>query len=280
MQKLKQFLPWNRDFTDYFKLHFSGKTALVTGASSGLGAEFARQLANHGANLVLVARRKEALESIKAQIIQQHAVDVFILPFDLAQKDSAQNLYQALKEKNISIDILINNAGVGVYGEYIKTDFKKESLMIHLNIVSLVELTRLFTQDMLKKKNGYILQVSSVVAYQATPLYATYAATKSFVLSFGESLNAELKEHGIRATVLSPGVTETEFLSVSGQDANQYQQLLMMKTKPVVTTGLLALIQGKASVVPGKINKLMALMAKLAPRILARNIAFRLMRSH
>ncbi|WP_295989926.1 SDR family oxidoreductase [Rugamonas sp.] len=253
------------------------KWALVTGASSGIGAEFAQQLAQRGANLVLAARSTGAMEALATQLRDTHGVQVLVLPIDLAQAGAAVTLYASVARQAIVIDILANNAGFGVFGDFHAQAADRTLEMLQLNIVSLTELTQVFAADMVRRGGGQILLVASILAYQATPGYAAYAASKAYVLQFGEALHVELAGHGVNVTVLSPGVTQTSFLSVSGQAVTPFQRLMMKAPRTVAAEGLAALLARRAVVMPGLANRLMVMMNRLAPRLLQSRIAGYLM---
>lgn len=253
----------------------SNRTALVTGASSGLGVDFARHLAARGADLVLVARREDRLRDVKAEIERDHGVDVTVL--DLGEPDAPQRLYDTMAERGLSIGVLVNNAGFGLYGDFVDIPWEREAQMLHLDIIALTHLTKLFARDMVARGFGYILQVASIGAYQPSPTYASYSAAKSYVLNFGEALNYELRGTGVSCTVLSPGITATEFLEVSGQDASLYQRLVMMQSKDVTRIGIEAMLKRKPSVVPGVLNKLTIQSNRLMPRRLSAAVGHLLM---
>lgn len=248
------------------QLELANQWALVTGASSGLGADFARQLAARGANLILVARRKDQLEAVAAEIEQNYKVSARAIAFDLAAPGAPQVLYDQLKQQGIRVDVLVNNAGFGVYGHFASVPWEREKAMLDLDIVALTHMTKLFLQDMLARKSGYILQVASIGAYQPSPTYATYSAAKAYVLSMGEALNYELRHSGVGVTVISPGVTATEFLKVSGQSLSLYQRLMMMDSPTVARIGIDSMLRRRPSVVPGFMNSLSAFSTRLLPR--------------
>ena len=248
----------------------TGKWALVTGASSGLGADFARELASRGANLVLVARREERLQQVAAELVDEYSVEARVLTADLAAERAAEALYEQVSALGIQVDVLINNAGFGVYGHFVEEDWHEQRAMINLNVETLTGLTRLFSREMASRGFGCVLLVASTGAYQPTPHYAAYAASKSYVLSFGEALNFELKDSPVNVTVLSPGVTRTEFHDVSGQGRdNLYVRLTTMESERVARIGIEAMLKGKPSVVPGFLNKITAWFAQRAPRRMA-----------
>ncbi|MGH8280609.1 MAG: SDR family NAD(P)-dependent oxidoreductase [Gammaproteobacteria bacterium] len=248
------------------RLSLSGKTALVTGASSGLGAEFARQLGAAGCDLILVARREDRLQSLRQEVVAHHPVNIHVFPADLTKPDAPRKLYADIKAADLSVDILINNAGFGIYGAHATIPWEQERQMLMLDVMAVMQLTKLFLADMLKRNAGYILQLSSIGAYQASPTYAAYSAAKSFVLYFGEALNYELRNTNVSCTVLSPGVTATEFLQVSGQKPTLYQRMFMMQSSEVVRIGLQAMLKRKPSVVAGRMNALMVWSNRLMPR--------------
>lgn len=257
----------------------AGQWALVTGASSGLGRDFAALLAEYHVNLVLCARRAAPMEADAEQLRQEYGVRVEVMPADLSRSEEREGLFRQLSHRGIHIDILINNAGFGLYGAYADTEWARLDQMLQLDVVGLSHLTSLFLPGMRARACGYILQVASLAAYQATPGYASYSAAKAYVLHMGEALNQELRRSGVYVTVLSPGATETEFLRVSGQKATVYQQLFMMKSKPVARMGLQALQRGKMSVVPGQLNNVSVQLLRVTPRVLQAKLAGILMRN-
>jgi hypothetical protein len=254
-----------------------GKTALVTGASSGLGAEFARQLAAMGCHLILVARREDRLKTLKLEIEAVAKVQAHVMPTDLGAPDAAAALHAKVKAAGLQVDVLVNNAGFGLYGEHMRIPWEREREMLMLDVVALMQLTKLFAADMLARGSGWILQVSSIGAYQPSPTYAAYSAAKSFVLFFGEALNYELRKSGVGVTVLSPGVTATDFLKVAGQKASLYQRLLMTQAPEVVRIGIKAMLKRRPSVIAGRLNALIAWTTRFTPRRWTAAIAYRLM---
>jgi len=253
------------------------KWALITGASSGLGAVFARQYAQKGYHLVLTARRRDALQSLADEISSAHGISCHVETADLAQIGAAAQLKSALDQAQITIDVLINNAGMGAHGDFVDCPADKLAGMLQLDIIALTELTHAFGQAMARRGNGQILLVSSILGYQATPRYAAYAASKAYVLSLGEALHEELKASGVTVTVLSPGVTNTEFIAVADQPMPPMLKRLMMEPEPVVKAGIQALDSGRASVVPGWLNWITAQSNRLTPRVMQRRIMARVM---
>jgi short-subunit dehydrogenase len=257
-----------------------GKRALVTGASSGLGADFAREFARRGSDLIVVARRTELLKTLAAQIRSAHHVQVEVIGMDLGVPTAAQDLYDRIAAQGLTVDVLVNNAGLGLYGEAALIPWPKEQAMLQIDVVTLAGLTKLFLPQMLERRFGYILNVSSIGAYQPTPLYASYSAAKTFVLFYSEALGHELRHSGVWVTVVSPGVTATEFLAVSGQQATPYQRFIMMRSADVVRSAVDAMLAGRRSVVPGFLNWFMACAGALTPRWLTLRFAEALMRSN
>src|SRR5215472_10260472 len=244
----------------------NGKWALVTGASSGFGMEFAKLLAERNANLVLVARRKEPMASLAEHLKKRYSVNVVVEGLDLAQAGASAELKNRLDRQNITVDILVNNAGFGLYGNFIGQPIPRIFEMLQLNMLAVTELTHIFAADMVKRGVGHILLVASLLGYQATPGYAAYAASKAYVLLFGEALHAELKPYGIGVTVLSPGPSATSFGAVAGQNDTSVLRMLMMKSGPVARSGILGMLGRRSSIVPGILNKLIVFWNRLTPR--------------
>lgn len=242
-----------------------GKTALITGASAGLGADFARELALHGCHLVLVARREDKLRELQSQLQAAHAVTVRVVPLDLADAASCDRLHESLARDGVVVDILVNNAGVGCFGSFLDLPWDRQAEMLHLNMVTLAKLSHLFGRDMARRGAGYLLQVASIGAYQPSPTYAAYSATKSFVRSFSQALNYELRGSGVSSTVISPGVTATEFLQVAGQRRTWFHNATMMASRDVARIGIEAMLGRRYSVVPGWMNKITAFFTHLTP---------------
>jgi short-subunit dehydrogenase len=258
---------------------FNGKTALVTGASSGLGSDFARHLADAGANLIITARREDALAALAEEIKTAHpAVRVDVIAQDLGMKDGVETLAAAIEKKGLSVDILINNAGYGSFGAFDEIPWEKENAMLQLDIVTLVKATKIFSAGMKKRGWGRILQIASIAAFQPSPLYASYGAAKAFVLNYGIAVNHEMKGTGVSCTVLSPGVTATEFFAVAEQKLTPYQKMAMMKSADVTKIGLTALARGRTAVVPGFANTAGAVMTRFVGRGLAAAMAASLMK--
>lgn len=255
----------------------NGKWALVTGASSGFGVEFATLLAQRKANVVLVARRTEPMERLAAQLRQRDGVDVAIEGMDLSQPGVGSELKARLDRRGIVVEILVNNAGRGLYGHFVDRPLEATLDMLRLNMVTMTELTHVFATDMVKRRAGHILLVASVLGYSPTPGYAAYAASKAYVLLFGEALHAELKPYGVCVTVLSPGATSTSFGEVAGQKDTMTLRMLMMQPRPVASTGIQAMLARRSSVVAGPLNKIVVLANRFTPRGIQRTIMQRVM---
>lgn len=254
----------------------SKEYALVTGASSGIGAEFARLLAGRKYNLILTARRTAALEKLRDEL-ETKGVAVDVIPCDLGTPDGPQKLFDAVRQKGRLVSVLVNNAGFGLYGEFLDVALDKTEAMIQLNVASLTTLSYLFGGPMREGKHGFILNVSSIGAFQPSPYYAVYAATKSYVLSFGEALHYELKKDGVHVTTLCPGVTVTEFHKVAAQEMNKTMEMVSMTAASVAEIGLKALFKNRSSVTAGALNKINGGLIKLTPRSLATIIAAKVM---
>ena len=243
------------------------KTALITGASGGIGYEFAILFAQHKYDLVLVARSEAKLKEIAEQITNTYNVKVKVYSKDLSIITSIDEVYNSLKSENIYINVLINNAGFGDFGFFKETDWNKEQQMINLNITSLTYLTKLFVKDMILAKDGKILNLSSTAAFQPGPLMAVYFATKAYVLSFSEAIANELKGTGVTVTALCPGPTESGFAkAAAAEDTKLFKDKKMPSSKEVALFGFDALMKGKTVVIHGLLNKIMAFSIRLSPR--------------
>jgi len=244
------------------------KVALVTGASAGLGVEFARQLSKRGHRLVLVARRKDRLDQLAKELGNARALTI-----DLSKANAAAKLMADLESSGETVDLLVNNAGFGLIGRFAELDAKRERQMIDLNVGALTELCRAVAPGMIARKSGGILNVASTAAFQPGPKMAVYFATKAFVLSLSEALHEELKPHGIKVSCLCPGPTRTEFGEVAGFGGNGLFDRVAMESPQVVEAGLNGLDKNHAVVVPGWTNKLTAVSTRFAPRPIVRKIA-------
>jgi short-subunit dehydrogenase len=242
--------------------------ALITGASAGLGVEFARQLSSNGRRLVLAARRKDRLDALVAELGNARAIEI-----DLSQPGATAVLMSDLREAGDQVDILVNNAGFGLRGPFAELDAARQREMIDLNCGVLTELCRAVAPAMLERRSGAILNVASTAAFQPGPWMAVYFATKAYVLSFTEALHEELKPHGVKVSALCPGPTRTEFGSVAGiQSLGQFDRL-SMEAGPVVRAGLDGLENNRAVLIPGATNRIGAWSTRFAPRSFVRRVA-------
>jgi uncharacterized protein len=250
---------------------WKGKWGLITGASAGIGVAIARKLAAGGTHLVLTARRRDRLEDLAAELSAKHQIRTEVITADLAQPEAPERIYAEIKQKGIEIELLINNAGFGQYGELNTVETQRLLDMVQVNCVAVVHLTRLFVADMVARGRGDILILASTASFQAVPYISTYAATKAFDLLFAEGLAEEMKPHGIRVCALCPGSTESEFHAVAGQEKFTMNQ--QETAEKVATTGLQALAAGKSYVISGFRNYLGAQSQRLVPRRLVTKIA-------
>ena len=239
---------------------------LITGASSGFGEEFARQYAEQGHSLVLVARRLDRLQRLAEALRQQFRVDVVVERVDLSEVAAVSQLHQRLRERGIAIDILINNAGHGLQGSFLDGQLDAVLGMVQLDVASLTAVTHVFAQDMRTRGRGKILLVASLLAYQGVQNFAVYSAAKAYVLRLGEALHRELKSDGITVTALCPGMSDTGFATAAQQKITPALKRLMMQPGPVVRAGIRALRAGRMSVVPGLANKAMVIFTWATPR--------------
>jgi Short-chain dehydrogenases of various substrate specificities len=255
---------------------FTGKTVLITGASSGIGAAFARTLAAQGAHLILVARSEDKLRGLAGSLASQYNIQAEVLTADLLRPSAGKELFAVTQQRGLVVDLLINNAGFGTYGPFDSLDAEREQQEILLNVAAVVDLTHHFLPVMLAHGGGSIINVASTAAFQPTSYMAVYGASKAFVLSFSEALWAEYRSKGIRVLALCPGPTHTNFFNVVGtEDAG----LGAAETpEKVVQVALRALEQGRPSVISGHQNSLRANSVRFMPRALVARMAERLMR--
>jgi short-subunit dehydrogenase len=244
------------------------KVALVTGASAGLGVEFAKALSKRGHRLVLAARRKDRLDELAKELGKARAVAI-----DLSKKDAAARLIADLEANGETVELLVNNAGFGLIGRFAELDARRQRQMIDLNVGALTDLCRAVAPAMIERKSGGILNVASTAAFQPGPKMAVYFATKAFVLSLSEALHEELKPHSVSVSCLCPGPTRTEFGEVAGFGGNGLFDRVAMTAPEVVAAGLRGLDKNHAVVVPGWMNKVAAASTRFAPRPIVRRIA-------
>jgi short-subunit dehydrogenase len=249
-------------------------TALITGASGGIGLELAKIHASKGDDLVLVARSKSKLDELKASLEGQHKVRVFTIGKDLSAPNAAQEVYNETTGQGITIDYLINNAGFGDFGMFAETDWNKELQMINLNITALTHFTKLYLQDMVKRKRGKIMNVASTAAFQSGPTMAVYYATKAYVLSFSEAVNNEVSEQGVTITALCQGPTESGFQAASAlEESNLVKGKKLPSAKSVAEYGYRAMMSGKTVAIHGFMNYLLANSVRFLPRALVVKVA-------
>jgi hypothetical protein len=244
--------------------HWQGKWALITGASAGIGTAMARELAAGGTNLVLTARRRDRLAGLAAELSAKHNIRTLACVADLAQPLGPQEIFSFTESKNIAIDLLVNNAGFGAYGEFQKARLDRLIEMTQVNVTVVVHMTHLYLPGMIERGGGDILIVASTAAFQPVPYISTYAATKAFDLHFAEGLAEEVRQHGVRVCALCPGSTATEFFQVAGQ--RNHTRRSPETAEKVAHAGLAALAAGKTSVVSGFTNWLGAEAVRAVPR--------------
>ncbi len=255
---------------------WSGKWALVTGASAGIGKALAEELARGGTNLVLTARRLDRLEELAQKLAAAHKIQTRTFVADLAQADAPEQIFQFTKEQGIAIELLINNAGFGAYGEFPTVDARRLTDMVQVNCTAVVHLTRLYLPEMVARRHGDVLILASTASFQSVPYISTYAATKAFDLLFAEGLAEEMKPYGVRVCALCPGSTESEFAEVAGQSHVPATRANRETAEKVARTGLRALAKGRSYVVSGLGNYLGVLGERLVSRRFVARVAARM----
>ena len=252
-------------------------TTLITGASTGIGAAFARKLAARGRNVLLVARSEDKLIALCNELGRLTSIRAQYLALDLQQPEAAAQLFEETKKRELEIDMLINNAGFGSMGEFTKLDLDRELEMIQLNVRAVVDLTHRFLPPMRERKRGTIINVASTAGFQAVPYMATYAATKAFVLSFSEALAEENRLHGIHVMALCPGVTETNFFEASKIDRPPMRTI--QTAEEVVDAALRGLARQKSLVISGWTNWFTIEAERFVPRSVVTKVAGKALRS-
>lgn len=246
-------------------MDFTNKTALITGASSGIGAAFARELAAKGSNLVLVARRLDRLEDLGSELTKRHGVKVLVVALDLTAESAIPTLETEIKNQGLKIDLLINNAGFGTSGEFETEDLARVFSEIDLNVKVLVGLTHSLIHGMLERREGAVINVASTAAFQPVPTMAVYGATKAFVLSFSEALWAEFEGRGVRVLALCPGGTETDFFEIAGSKGTGAKRQTPAAVAEFAISAL-STKNVKPSLVSGTRNKVLSFIPRLVSR--------------
>lgn len=241
-------------------------TALITGASSGIGRELARVFAREGHNLLLTARREERLKELKTSLISEFKIGAAIYPCDLSDPEAAQALFNYCIENDIGIETLVNNAGIGDFGPFIESKWSRQAVMIDLNVRTLTHLTHLFLPNLIQQERAHILNVASTAAFQPGPLMSVYYASKHYVLAFGEAIAEELKGTGVSVTTLCPGPTRSEFQETAGMEkSGLFKRFAVATSEEVAEYGYRAMMNGKRIAVHGLLNKLSATSVRLLP---------------
>lgn len=245
-------------------MQLRNKRILVTGASSGIGEVFARELAGRGNHLILVARSENKLAALAEQLMKEHSVQVDVIVNDLSKEGAPANLYQACQERQLDVDMVINNAGFATHGFFEQVSGERQHDEVMLNVMSVVDITHLFLPGLLKKGSGAVINVSSTAAFQPDPYMAVYGATKAFVLSFTQALWEENRARGVQFLALCPGATQTDFFNVVGTDDASVGK--RDTPENVVKASLRALERGQPYVVPGFQNYMTAQLSRLLSR--------------
>ena len=248
------------------------KTVLITGASSGIGMETAFEYASHGYDLILVARRKDRLESIEKSIKEKYNIEIIIIVKDLSKTKSAEELHYEVKKLGLKTEILINNAGFGMKGQFLNANIDKEEEMIILNILTVTKLTKLFAKDMVSSGGGTIINIASTAAFQAVPNLGVYSASKAYVLSFTEAIANEFKNHNVRVLAICPGATKSEFAQVAGFSVED-DKFSSATSKDLAKFIYSAMEKNCPLAVHGLINKFMIWIARFVPRQWVVNLA-------
>ena len=249
-------------------------TALVTGGSGGIGLELAKVLARNGFDLVLVARNRDTLEAAAGQLEGKFDVKAHVFAADLRRPEAPEAIFDFLQGENIPIEVLVNNAGFGLGGEFADTKLQRELEMIQVNIAALTHLTKLFLPPMIKRKSGRVLNVASTAAFQPGPLMAVYYATKAYVLSFSGALSEELRNTGVTVTALCPGPTHTDFADAAEMGTSRlFNTVGIADAADVAQYGYDAMMNGKRMAIPGIRNKILAQANRIAPRSLSAKLA-------
>ena len=243
---------------------WQGKWAVVTGASAGIGEAIAVELAEAGVNLVLTARRRERLDLLAERLRTQHGIQAQVIVADLALPQAPQQIFDATEGAGLQVDVLVNNAGFGEYGEFLRSNLEMQVSMVQVNCTAVVHLTRLFLPAMVERRRGWVMIVASTASYQPVPYLATYGATKAFDRMLAEALAEEMKRHGVHVSALCPGPTESEFSQVAGQRTGDMRRL--QSAAEVARRGLEGLAEGKHWVLPYLAGRLQVFAQRFVPR--------------
>jgi uncharacterized protein len=249
------------------------ETALITGASSGLGLELAELFAADGSNVILVARREELLNDLAGRLSSRYGVKAEVLPADLAGEGAVEELEARVRERDLQVDVLVNSAGFGARGAFAELPVERQISMLQVNITALTHLSRLFLPGMLERDRGGIINLSSLAGFLPGPNMAIYYASKAYVLAFSEALQEEVRGTGVTVCCLAPGPTETGFVGAADLEGVRFFRLGAMKARPVARSGYRAFRAGRALVVPGTSNRAATLLLRLSPRLLTRRIS-------
>ena len=242
------------------------KTVLITGASAGIGLEFAKIFAREKYNLVITARNEAKLNELATEIKSKHNINIKVLTKDLSKQNAGEEIFNELKNRNIITDILVNNAGFGVFDNYWCVDLQDEKNMLQVNIMALAELTFLFVKDMVNRGSGKILNVASTAAFQPGPTMPGYYASKAFVLRYTQAINFEVRKKGVQVSTLCPGPTITEFQTrAKMSETNMFKRRFTMSAEEVASIGYKGLMQGRSVIIPGRINLMAAMVSRIAP---------------
>ena len=242
------------------------KTALITGSSCGIGYELAKIHAGNGGDLVLVARSKNKLDELKAELIKKHGISVHTIGKDLSIPGSAKEIFDELNNLKISVDYLINNAGFGDFGLFESCDWEKQEKMINVNVLALAHLTKLFLPSMISRGSGRIMNLASTASFQPGPTMSVYFASKAFVLSFSEAINNEVEDRGITVTALCPGSTESGFHQATLGEGKPVKKRNIPSSEAVAKYGYKAMMKGKTVAIYGLKNTVMANLVRIGPR--------------
>ncbi len=250
----------------------ASEAVIVTGASAGLGEVFSRRYAARGHALLLVARRRERLESLAEQLRSEHGVEVHVLPLDLSERDAAEEVLQTIDGLGWSVEVLINNAGFGQHADFVEIGVERNLGQVHVNVEALTHLCALFAPGMVERRRGRILNIASMASFQPGPRMAVYCATKAYVLSFSEALAHELAPHGVRVTASCPGATKTEFSTVARGGDQATIKGAVATAEEVVDEAIAASDEGRVVVIHGLQNQVMAMTGRFLPRSVVRRL--------